>query len=246
MLSEAQAKYKSEFLRCLDHMENQIEDINLLAEKVFESLKEESVLHVFGSGHSHVIAEEMFHRAGGLVQVNAILEPYLMPHAGPSRVGTLERSTGVAAGIMKSHDMREGEILILASNSGINAVTVELAQLAKEQGVYTVAFTSLTHSKNVPAREGRKKLYEVVDMVIDSGSPRGDACVGFEGMELKVSPLSGALSMYFAQFFVASVAECFRKNNLTPPIYQSANTPGGDEHNKDLEKKYRSRIQHLI
>lgn len=246
MLSGAQEQYKSEFIRCLDHLEKQIDKVNDLSQKIFESLRDDGILHVFGSGHSHVIAEEMFHRAGGLVQVNAILEPYLMPHSGPSRVGTLERSSGIAAGIIKAHDLKKAEVMILASNSGINAVTVETAQLAKEQGLYTVAYTSLTHSKNVPAREGRKKLYEVVDLVIDSGSPRGDACVSFEGMELKVSPLSGALSMYFAQFLVASVAEKFRDNDLFPPVYQSANTPGGDEHNKELEAKYRPRIQHLI
>lgn len=246
MLSPAQSQFHSEFIRCLEHIHSQKEANELLSLKVFESLKEGNVFHVFGSGHSHVIAEELFHRAGGLVQVNAILEPYLMPHSGPSRVGTLERSSGIAKGIWKAHELKPGEVLLLASNSGINAVTVELAELAKEAGVFTVAFTSLTHSKNVPARKGGKKLYEVVDLVVDSGSPKGDACVSLDSMDLKVAPLSGALSLYYAQFLVASVAERFSEAGLVPPVYQSANTPGGDEHNKELEAKYRSRIQHLL
>lgn len=242
----ARDRFKNEFLRCVEHLDSQSETLKTISELIFKSLNEEGILHVFGSGHSHVIAEELFHRAGGLVQVNAILEDYLMPHKGPSRVGTLERSSGIAAGIVKAHSLQAGEIMILASNSGINAVTVELAELAKEKGLTTIAFTSLTHSKNVPSRGNSKKLFEVVDYIVDSGSPRGDACVGFEGMDLKVSPLSGVLSLYFAQTLVADVVERFREAGITPPVYQSANTPGGDEHNKVLEAKYKARIQHLL
>jgi uncharacterized phosphosugar-binding protein len=177
--------------------------------------------------------------------VNAILEDYLMPHKGPTRVGPLERLTGIAAIIFKAHKWEKGEVLLLASNSGINAVTVELAQIARENGVFTVGFTSLTHSKATESRAG-KKLYEVVDLVIDTGTPHGDACVSLPGLDVKVCPLSTAVCIFASQLMVARVCELYSLSGLVPPVYQSANTKGGEERNKSLENQYRHRIQHLI
>lgn len=245
-LSKAQQQFWDEYSRCQNGILEQLETIENISREIAHSLKNDGVLHVFGSGHSHTIAEELFHRAGGLIPVNAILEDYLMPHKGPSRVGPLERTSGLASVIANAHDMREGEVFITASNSGINAVAVELVEIAKSKGLKTVAFTSLTHSKNVPSRNSGKKLYEVADYVIDTGTPRGDACVELPGLDVKVSPLSTCVTVFTAQLLVARVCEIFTDQNLIPPVYQSANTPGGDERNKELEKKFKPRIQHLI
>lgn len=244
-MSPAQTQYLDELNRCQNLIFEQQETLEEVAKVIYQSLSKDGVLHVFGSGHSHTIAEELFHRAGGLVPVNAILEDYLMPHKGPSRVGPLERSKGIASIIFNAHEIKKGECLILSSNSGINAVTSELAQIAKENGVITIGITSLTHSKKSPSR-GVPKLYEVVDYVIDTGSPHGDACVSLKGLDVKVCPLSSLLNVMIAQLIVARVCEMYVEKGDIPPVYQSANTEGGDERNKTLEKKYRSRIQHLI
>ncbi len=243
-LSPGQEVYLKEFGRCIELLRSQKNTFEIICKKIFESLCADGVVHVFGSGHSHSFAEEMFHRAGGLVPVNALLEEYLMPHAGPSQVGPLERLSGIGAIIFSKYDLRKGEVLLLASNSGINAATVELAEKAKQTGLITVGITSLTHSKGVPARSG-KKLYEVVDHCIDTGTPVGDACVPLKGLPVNVAPLSGALTLLIGELITVRVAEIFSENNLQAPIYQSANTPGGDERNKVLEAKYRARIRHL-
>lgn len=244
MLSKGQEQYLAEFERCTALLRSQNKIFDLVSRKIFESLKSDGVLHVFGSGHSHSFAEEMFHRAGGLVPVNALLEDYLMPHAGPSQVGPMERLSGVGSIILNKYDLRRGEVLLLASNSGINAATIELAEKARSAGVITVAISSLTHSKGVPSRSG-KKLFEVVEYVIDTGTPVGDACVQFDGMPVKVAPLSGAISLLIGELITVRVAELFVENKLEAPVYQSANTPGGDERNKILEAKYKHRIRCL-
>lgn len=244
-ISKAQESYLSEFNRCLVHIKSQGKALELVSQKIFQSLKAGGVLHVFGSGHSHSFAEELFHRAGGLVPVNAILEDYLMPHAGPKQVGPLERLTGIATAIAGKHEFKNAEVCLLASNSGINAATVELAEILKTKGVFTVGITSLTHSKGVPSRANTKKLYEVVDAVIDTGTPVGDACVEISNSDVKVAPLSGVISLLAGQLIAVRVSEIFAENGMIPPVYQSANTPGGDERNKKLEAQYSARIRHL-
>jgi uncharacterized phosphosugar-binding protein len=226
-------------------LESQHETLEQVCQRIFESLRTGGVLHVFGSGHSNVFAQEMFHRAGGLVPVNAWLEEHLMPHAGPKQVGPLERLSGLAPIMMKKYEPQRGEVLIICSNSGINASSVELAECAKSQGLFVVAVTSLTHSKGVPSRSGGKKLFEVSDAVLDTGTPLGDACVSLPDLDVKVGPLSGAVTLVVAELITVGVAECFTRAGEVPPVYQSANTPGGDERNKKMEAKYAPRIRCL-
>lgn len=243
-MKNSQESYLKELEKCLELVRSQSDVIEAVAQKAYASLKGGGVIHVFGSGHSHSFAEELFHRAGGLVPVNAWLEEYLMPHAGPNQVGPLERLSGLPPVLFKKYQPQKGEMLILASNSGINAATVELAQKAKSDGLVTVAVTSLAHSKSVPSRAGQK-LFEVVDHVIDTGTPVGDACVSLKHTNVKVGPLSGVVSLAIAQLLAVRVAEIFDEKGEAAPIYQSANTPGGDERNKTLEDQYRSRIRLL-
>jgi uncharacterized phosphosugar-binding protein len=239
--SVGQSVYLAELNRCLEVLRSQGQTLERVASVIYQSFQAQGVLHVFGSGHSVMVTEELFHRAGGLAPVNPIFETHLMPHSGPRRVGPLERLKGMGEIIFKSNDFRKGEVLILISNSGINPSTVELAGLAKAAGLFTVAITSLTHSKSVPSR-GDKKLYEVVDFVIDTGTPVGDACVPIEGHDLKVAPLSSAVSIVAAELLVVQVSEMFAKAGSKPPVFQSANTPGGVERNKALEEMYRKRV----
>lgn len=244
MLSKGSLDWMGEFQRCCDVVRAQHDKIEIIAKKIFESIKSGGVFHVFGSGHSNMVVEELFHRAGGLVPINPIFEPFLMPHAGPKRVGPLERMEGVGKIIFNANDFRAEEVLLVASNSGINPASVELAQMATEKGLFTFALTSLTHSKSVPSR-GSKKLYEVVNEIIDTGTPTGDACVSLTKGDLKVGPLSSAVSIVICELIVVRVSELFAEGGEVPPVYQSANVPGGEARNKELEDKYRPRVKYL-
>ncbi len=227
-------------------MRSQAQSMERAAQAIFESLRSGGVLHVFGSGHSHALAEEAYHRAGGLVPVNAIQEVFLTPLTPPATSSQLERVSGLAKIILDGHDLRPGEVLLVISNSGINTVPVEMALEGKARGLTVIALTSLAHSRGVPPRDASgRRLFEIADIVLDNCGEPGDAAVRYEGFSGKVAPTSLLAGAYIINSLVCRVVELFLAKGLTPPVYLSANVPGGDEHNRGLEAKYRGRIRGL-
>ena len=247
MTDERHSLYHKAVIRQLDAiLRTQAESVERASQAVFATLRADGVLHVFGSGHSHSLAEEAFHRAGGLVPVNAIHEIFLTPLTRPELSGQLERLPGLAALILNGHDLRAGEVLLVISNSGINAVPVEMALEGKRRGLTTIALTSLNHSRTVAARHaGGKRLFEVADIVLDTCGEPGDAAVAYPGFAGRVAPTSLLAGSYIINSLVCRVVELFLARGLTPPIYLSANLSGGDEHNRALAAKYRGRIRGL-
>lgn len=159
---------------------------------------------VFGTGHSHMIAEEFFGRAGGFSNIRAVWESGLMLHEGELKSSMLERLPGLADVLIATHPIAEGDLVFVASNSGINAVAVEFAQRARALGATVVAITSRAHSASQPARTlDGAKLMEVVDLVIDNHGVPGDAVVPLVdgGAVAATSTMAGA-------FIVESVVSC--------------------------------------
>lgn len=216
------------------------------ARAIFQSLKDDGVLHVFGSGHSHAVAEEAYHRAGGLVPVNAIQETFLTPLTPPALSGQLERLPGLARLILDTHDVRPGEVLLVISNSGINAVPIEMAVEGKSRGLTIVALTSVTHSRAVPSRDaGGRRLLDVADVVLDTCGEPGDAAVAYPNLGVRVAATSLLAGAYLINSLLCRVVELYLAEGRTPPVYLSANIPGGDTHNRALEAKYRERVRGL-
>lgn len=209
---------------------------------IFNSVKDEGILHVFATGHSHMAAEEMFYRAGGLACVDPILVPMLMQHEGSIRSTKAERLKGLAKVIFDSLDLKDNEPFIIVSNSGINAVPIEMALLCKENNYPVIAITSMS-AKNTKSRYNDMHLYEVADVVIDNHVPLGDATINIDGFN--TGAISSIITTYIMQSIVINVVKLFRDNNMIPPIYLSANTPLGDEHNKTIYEKYKGRIKSL-
>lgn len=240
-------RYTEILARLLDRIElTQGKGVDRAADLIFASLRQGGVLHIFGSGHSAAVAQEAFHRAGGLVPVNLIQEASLTPPTPPAISGRMERLSGIAEILLDRHDLRPGEVLIVISNSGINAVPVEMALKARERGVTVVAITSLTHARQVPSRhESGKRLFEVADLVLDTCGEAGDAAVGYPGWGGMVGPTSTIAGTFLVNLLTCRVVERYLAEGLTPPIYLSANVPGGDEHNRRLEEQYRGRIRLL-
>jgi uncharacterized phosphosugar-binding protein len=240
-------RYHDTILRLLDRIAGtQAGALERAAQAVFASLKADGVWHLFGSGHSHALAEEAFHRAGGLVPVNAIQEVFLTPLTPPVLSGQLERVPGVAKILLDGHDLRPGEVLTVISNSGINAVPVEMALEGKARGLTVVALTGLEHSRRMASRHASgQRLFEVADIVLDNCGQPGDAAVAYDGVPARVAPTSLLAGSYLLNSLVCRVVELFLAAGLTPPVYLSANIPEGDEHNRRLEARYRGRIRGL-
>lgn len=229
-----------------DIQRSQTEAIDNAADLIFLSLVSDGVLHIFGSGHSHAVAEEAFHRAGGLVPVNTMTEMFLSPLMPPKKSGRFERLSGLARVLLDYHEPRPRECLLIISNAGINPISVELAREAKQRGLTVIAITSLRHGHAVASRHvSGQRLFEAADLVIDNCGEVGDGALTFPGLETKVGPTSLIAGAFIINSIICGVVERFLAKELTPPVYLSANLPGGDEHNRQLEAKYKRRIKLL-
>jgi uncharacterized phosphosugar-binding protein len=222
--------------------ETQMDNINKAAEIFAETVKNDKIIHVFGTGHSHMIGIEMFVRAGGLANVEAMLDNTILTNFGARKGGEIERLSGLAEIIINDYEINEGDIMIIVSNSGRNAVPVEMAMLAKERGIYTIALTSLKHSKNVESRhESGKRLFEIADLVIDNCTPKGDGLLDFDGIQ------SGASSTIAGSVIVNSIVSetlnILSKEGYKLPVYTSQNVDGYN--NDDFYNKYKGRIKHM-
>ncbi len=213
----------------------QLEAIRSAGRLVGDSLLSGGVWHLFGTGHSHLISEEVYYRAGGLAPVNAILFPALMQHEGPATSTKLERLPGLARLILEKEDIRPGEVLTIISNSGKNAVPVELALLARERGVKTIALTSLKQSSAATLGAGQShKLFEVCDLVLDNCGSAGDAAIPVGQAGLATGPTSTFANVIIIQQVVLEICRIFTDAGQEPPLFKSANLPGGDAWNASL------------
>ena len=190
------------------------------------------VIHAFGTGHSHMLAEELFYRAGGLVRVRPLLFDGLMLHAGALLSTSLERLPGLASALLDAHPMAEGDALIVASNSGGNAVVSTLARLAEDRGVRTIAIMSRAHATSSAARRtGVPRLHEISSVVIDNGGCVGDAAIEIKGFATRVSPTSTVVGTAILNAMVAEAVQLLVVRGTSPEVFTSANLEGGDAAN---------------
>jgi uncharacterized phosphosugar-binding protein len=173
----------------------QLDRVREAADLISTALGEGRRWWVFGTGHSHMIAEEVYGRAGGLTDVKAILEPALMLHEGLLKSSLLERRSGLAEDLLDVHPVQSGDVVMIISNSGRNAVPVEFATGCRQRGAKVIALTSLEHSRAVASRApSGHKLFEVADVVIDNCGTVGDAAIDGEvGAVGPTSTVVGAL-----------------------------------------------------
>jgi uncharacterized phosphosugar-binding protein len=210
-----------------------------------ETLANDRWLYAFGTGHSHMLAEEIFYRAGGLAHAVPMLDELLMLHKEAVAATHLERREGYAAGLLEHYPVAKGDLLIVASNSGRNAVPIELATLGRERGMKTVVITNLAHARAWPSRHSSgKTLAEVADLVIDNCGVPGDACLELTGMSAAVGPTSSITGAFIVNAIIVQGIENALARGVAPEIYISSNS-NGDGHNDKLLEKYKSRIRHL-
>ena len=237
--------YASRIQEILDGiLSTQMEAILEAARIVAEAVAQDGILYTFGTGHSHVIAEDICSRAGGLAPVDAILEPSLTGNQQVVKSEYLERIEGVAEVILDYYRLTPKDALIIISNSGRNAAPIEMAEGARQRGVPVIAVTSLKHSKGTTSRHSSgKKLYELADVVIDNGCPKGDCVLTLEGLAQPVGASSGVEGMFIVHAIVVQAIQNLLDRGLEPPVFMSGNLDGHERINKPLLDRYWGRIK---
>jgi uncharacterized phosphosugar-binding protein len=221
----------------------QAKPIREAAEKVAYCIQQGGIIHLFGCGHSHILTEEVFYRAGGLVPISPILIEKLMLHEGAVRSSELERQNDLAAEFMRKQDIRKDEVVFVLSTSGRNPVPVDVALMAKEKGAFTVGMTSLEYSMSQPSRHrSGKHLADAVDLVIDNFSVKGDAVLSHPGLQVPFTPSSTVVGALILNALFAESIEIMIEAGFKPPVFLSGNVDGSDEHNQALIEVYRERI----
>jgi uncharacterized phosphosugar-binding protein len=202
----------------------------------------------FGCTHSSLPIQDVVYRAGGLILVNPIYGPGIASlDVRPARMtSAIERLEGYAKVLLDNHPIEKGDVLILISVSGRNAVPVEMAKIASERGIKIIGITSYEYTKNVESRHpSNKKMYEFADVVLDNKVPKGDAMVEAEGFPVKFTPASGVTSTALLHSLMTVVIELLLERGIEPPITIAANVDGSGEHNDRVWKEYGDRIFYL-
>ncbi|AMX83861.1 hypothetical protein GS3922_09410 [Geobacillus subterraneus] len=214
---------------------------------VSEAIQKGGIIQLFGCGHSHILTEEVFYRAGGLVPIKPIFFEPLMLHEGAVRSSMLERMNDFAKNFIDHEDIRPEDVFFVLSTSGRNPVPIDVALAAKAKGAYIIAVTSLEYSKSQPSRhKSGRLLYEVVDLVIDNHSVKGDAILAHPNVSVPFAPTSTVIGSAILNAVFAEAIALVAENGVEPPVFLSGNIEGADEHNRRWIEKYKARIPLLV
>ncbi len=201
---------------------------------------------LFGTGHSHMLAEELFYRAGGLADIQPILETSLMLHESASKSTEIERLEGYAEIIFSHYGIKSGDVMVIISNSGRNGVIVDMALLCRERGVAVIALTNTEHAKAGASRHrSGKRLFEIADVVLDNCGCNGDASVSVDGVDGKICPTSTVAGALILNAVVAECVDLCAKEGVVPVHFASSNVDGGDEINHAVIELKRGEVRHL-
>lgn len=210
-----------------------------------ETLKKDGLLYVFGCGHSHMLAEELFYRAGGLAPVYPIFETAAMLHEGAAKSSRIERMSGYAKHVMDRYPIGPRDCLLIVSTSGINPFPMEMAQAAKDKGAKVIGISSFAYLGNPSRQAEGKHLPDFCDICVDNHVPTGDATVQVCSDGTKAGPVSTIASIAIANSIVLHACEMLNAEGIEPKVFHSGNCPGADGYNANLIQEYMPRVRNL-
>ncbi len=244
--------YYSQIIANLDLVnKTQEPNIDAAASLMADAIADDRLIHIYGGGgHTTLPVGEMFFRAGGLANIDPVMEPALSVFNQALKYLELERTVNFGASIVKYYQLKPGDVMIIFHNIGINPATIDAADEAKKAGAKIIAVSSSHWQNEIPEdhfirHPSKKNLFDFADVKIDDFNPVGDAAVKVPGFDTPIAPISNIVDFYIAHLLeIKTVAECVRRG-ITPPVWSSANVPGGDEKNAALIEKYRPRVKML-
>lgn len=227
-------------------MEDQGFNIERTANIFADCIARDGLIFVFGCGHSHMLAEEMFYRAGGLAPVSAILQEDLMLHRNAAKSSQFEQQEGFTPPLLDSFCITQNDVLLIISSSGVNPAPVDLALAAHKKGVKVIGIGSFAYVLEKARHSSGKQLNQVVDLFLDNHTPLGDATVRPKGSNVEdTGPVSTLLSVLLVESIVVQTVEELFARGIEVPVYRSGNVQGGGEINRALINRYRGRIKLL-
>ncbi len=237
-----------------EKIEGELPQIQKAANVITDAYENGRMVHVIGpGGHSNIGVEEVLWRAGGLAIWNAILDPGTNLIHGAKRSNYIERTPGYALSVLDAYKVGTvpGEVMVIVNAYGINAMTIDTVIECQKRGVTTIAVTSSSFAKIVPMgaksrHPSGKNLYEEADIFINNHLPLGDASVSVNDYGQKVCSTSTFCNCFVMNCLTEEIVSEMLRRGMEPPVFMSANMPGGDEHNRALEEKYGSMIKHLL
>ncbi|MDN3295029.1 SIS domain-containing protein [Streptomyces ficellus] len=202
-------------------------------------------LFAFGAGHSSLAAQDVVYRAGGLALVNLLAVPGVVGvDVMPATLGSaLERVDGLAGAVLDSSPVKAGDVLIVVSLSGRNALPVEMAMNARALGLKVIGVTSVAYAEETRSRHvSGTFLKDHCDIVLDSKIAVGDAELTHEGVEAPFAPASTVVTSALMQATMAAATENLVARGIEPPLLRSGNVDGGHEWNGRVMEQYADRI----
>lgn len=229
----------------------QADNVCKATDLMVEAIKKDELIHVYGGGgHTTLVMGEMFFRAGGLANINPLMETGLSVFNQALKYLELERTVNYGSSIVKYYGIKPGEVLIIFHNIGINPATIDAAEEAKKAGAKIIAVSSSYWQNEMPAdhvirHPNKKNLFDYADVCIDDYNPVGDALVTMEGFGKNFGPVSNIVDFYIAHWLeIDTIRKCVEAG-INPPVWTSANSPGGDAQNAAYIEKYRPRVKCL-
>jgi len=212
------------------------------AKIITNSYRKGGQLYIFGTGHSKLIAEDSFHRAGGFAAACPIRDDNINFSKGARKATQLERTPNIAKKALEKYKLSKKDVLMVISNSGVNHAPVEAALIAKKKKVHTIAITSFNYSQKAPLSKLNKRLYEIVDIYIDNKIPAGDSLIKIKNSS--VGPASTITGSFILNSILVEVAGMLKKEKVFP-FYISSNMPNANANNEKLVNKYKKVNPHL-
>lgn len=226
-------------------IEHQKEEIRTAAAWFAEAILGGRMVHVFGSGHSRIMVEEMWPRYGSFAGFHPIVELSLTFHNmvvganGQRQAMFLENVPGLADRILRNFDLSEKDSALVISSSGSNVVPIEIAELFKARNIKVVALITRQHcDQSTSKRQDGKKLTDFADLILDTGAPVGDAMVHVPGLETPVSPGSTVGGALLINSIKAQVAKLLTEAGQPPKVLTAAVLVGNDRATELFEGAY--------
>lgn len=225
--------------------------IRQAATLVADQVESGRLVHVFGpGGHSNLAAQEIFFRAGGLVNVSAVLDEGTLLSNGALRSVAMERTPGYGRTVIGTLGLDQDDLMILVNAYGINSALIDAAEATRKAGATVIGVSSRQHAEAVPVdhparHPSAQNLHDIVDLHVDSQVPLGDAVLQVEGVDDPFAAISTFANAFVLQGIVAESIGILAERKVEPTIWRSANAPGGDERNARFLDEYRKRVPWL-